>query len=122
MEETSHPVLAAVAFLATLIFGPPNEENAMTSVPPVSLPDLITVDPNPMVAGQQAKLCYDFQPGGPDTVTLRITWNLKVGEDSEDVTLTRKAPCKNISVPADGESVNIEDLTAHSSDYGGAIA
>lgn len=92
----------------------------MTGIPPAPPPALITVDPDPMQAGQEAEICYAFGEGATSPVTLRITWN-PAGAGSQDLTLSSEEPCKKISVPNDAKSVNIEDLSGQSLDFGGPV-
>jgi hypothetical protein len=82
---------------------------------------LITVHPDPLVEGQQGKVCYDFD-SITQPVVLKITWTLIDGTDIvENVTVDPKSPCHAITPPADCLTVNIYDTSGVSPDYGGAV-
>lgn len=123
MEETTHPVLATVAFLVSLVFGVPNsEEGTMTGIPPAPVePIKITVSPDPLVQGQSGKICYDFDKEDPDPVTLEITWFTLSGSTVQTINVTRSNPCETVQVPSDAVSVTIADQSGGAADYNGSV-
>lgn len=121
MEETSHPILAAVAFLVTLMFGQPNQESAMTGIPPVTpeRPDLITCTPDPPVAGQPVEICFKFSSGDPSPITLSVVFTLKPnGSSSANVQVSESQPCATITVPANADGMLVTDPTGTSAPFG----
>lgn len=124
MEESIHPVLAAVAFLATLIFGVPHQESAMTGIPPVppAEPDLITLDPDPPQAGHSMKICFKFREGDPSPITLEITFTPIPGTPTvTTVQVSDSNPCATVQVPSDAATYQIIDRSGTSAGRGGAV-
>ena len=80
---------------------------------------LISVNPDPMVQGETAQVCYDFG-GNPGSVTLDITWT-PPGYPTEVTIVANGSLCQEIDVPEDAELVLIEDRTGKSPDYAGTI-
>lgn len=121
MEESQHPVLAAIMFLVSLMFGAPSQESAMTGIPTVDpqLPDLISCNPDPPVAGQPVEICFDFQPGNPSPITLQVDFSLKpsgVGSTTVQVSDTQK--CGTITVPPNADGMTVVDPTGTSAAFG----
>lgn len=120
MEET-HPVLATVLFLASLMFGIPNQETAMTGIPPAPVLK-ISVSPDPLKQGQSGQVCYSFSKDDPSPITLNIAWATLSGAVPDDtVIVTRENPCATVQVPASAVAVTIEDKTGNSADYSGSV-
>ncbi|MGB0890296.1 MAG: hypothetical protein ACPGWS_08435 [Solirubrobacterales bacterium] len=87
----------------------------MVDIQPPSLPDLITIDPDPPVAGQKVKVCYDF-PSGVTEVKLEIEWS-PTGE-TETLTIAADDNCGKIEVPAWATGMLIVDTSGASADFG----
>lgn len=87
-------------------------------------PDLISVDPDPLVAGAAGKVCYDFTDVDEEItqVELRITWD--PSGYVQTVICTRAEPCQPIQggVPKTAQGVTIEDLTGPAADYQGTVS
>lgn len=115
-----HPIWAVILWLATM-FGFPNQESHMTGIPPVDpeLPDLISCNPDPPVAGQTVEICFDFQPGNPSPITLQVDFSLKpsgVGSTTVQVSDTQK--CGTVTVPSNADGMLVTDPTGTSAPFG----
>lgn len=109
MQE-DHPILATVAFLVSLVFGSPYQgQNAMTGLPPAPLPDLITCNPDPPKRGQDVSICFNFRPGDPSPVTLRVEFSTPAGTKSQTIQASNEAPCDLVAVPSDATDMLVVD-------------
>lgn len=119
-------MLAAITSVAIMFLGPQTAGALLGVDGPEgeARPMYITVQPDPLVEGQQGKVCYDFAGSGQtQPVELKVTWIMMSGPDIvTTVTVDPKSPCHAITPPLGAASVNILDSTGVSPDYGGAIA
>jgi len=85
----------------------------------MTLPQLISVHPDPLVSGQQGEVCFDFSnPNTTSPVDLQITWT---PSGSLSIQVSREQPCHDVWVYAGSSAVLIEDDSGQSMDYAGAI-
>lgn len=110
-------VLALVTMLGNPAMVPDTEGGPVPSI-------FISVTPDPMVAGQQAEISYDFAAAGQSgPITLHIKFALLDGTVSTmQVQLDKNDPSAQINVPGDAAAVNIVDGSHVSEDYGGAVS
>lgn len=83
----------------------------------------ISVSPDPLVAGQVGKVCYDFTGLSITSVELTITWDLPGGKVIKQVeTVTLDSPCVTVPVPPTAGGVSIIDGSGNSPDYAGSVS
>ena len=79
------------------------------------MPQLISVTPDPPVAGQNMTVCYDFDGTGLTETHLDVHFNPAGG--SVGVHLTTVKPCATIRCPDGAGGVAIEDQDGQSDDW-----
>lgn len=84
---------------------------------------LISVNPDPMQAGQKAEICFDFSDGATSPVVATLTF--VTGGDNVQVELefenTDGKRCVKVDVPANGLTYQIVDETGQSDDCSGLV-
>lgn len=107
-----HPIWAVMLWIGTMI--------GMTGIPPVDppLPDLISISPDPPVAGQPLKICFAFSKGDPSPIDLNVEFTTSNGVTSQIVQVSESQPCATITVPSDGFGITITDPTGTAADFG----
>lgn len=85
---------------------------------------LITVTPDPPVAGQSATICYDFSKleNPPASITLSLTWSPSSVTGPTTVTVTPTQHCVTITVPDDATGLTVDDPTDNSLPWDGPVA
>ena len=89
-------------------------------------PNLISVSPDPLVAGKTGTVCYDFDGADDDVnqVTLIVTFTCSPPPSPSplSIVLTREEPCTTIDVPKTAQGVTIVDQSGNSADYQGTVS
>ena len=88
-----------------------------------ALPGRITVNPDPLVAGQAGEVCYDFSGLSRQQMDLEVSWQV-VGQGTVVATVspTQGVPCVKVVVPAGAFAVRISDGNGPSDDYVGTVS
>jgi len=86
-----------------------------------TLPDYITVNPDPPVCGQALSICYDPHGSGMSSIKLDITWDPPGEPTSVTINLNAEPPCTTITVPTTAKSVEITDPTHASAPYASSV-
>ena len=68
----------------------------------------ITLEPDPPVAGQALKVCYDFAGSGITETTLRIEYDPSRGTSDEEVSISD--PCVTVTVPSGATAIAVTDI------------
>jgi hypothetical protein len=74
------------------------------------MPQLITVTPDPVDAGQSVTISYDFShPTAHDPVQLEVRFG--PGTTPVQIELSSGTPSKDVNVPSAGTAGEVEDLS-----------
>lgn len=124
MDTLTEWALAIVLAVGSLMFGAEQAEGLLGLEAEGAMAGrYISVVPDPLVQGQDGKVCYDFAGSGQtDPVVLKITITTVGGQDIVmTVKVTPSDPCAKLPVDPDGATCNIEDTSGVSNDWGGFI-
>lgn len=126
MDRIQDLAAATVLLVATLLVGQAAAETLLCgdAEQESQMSQYISTVPDPLVAGQSGKVCYDFAGSGETgEVELEVTWVLSDGSTStETVKVTPSEPCAAVTPPNDATSVQVTDQTGSSSPFGSAVS
>ena len=72
------------------------------------MPSVITATPDPVQAGKNLRICYEFTPG-QKSVNLTVRYNTAQGDVLVGITLTPADPCYDRHVPSNASGVQVSD-------------
>ena len=81
---------------------------------------LISVTPDPPVAGESLTICYSASAANPPA-SLDITWTPPGPPDEVSVPPNQDPRCETITVPLSADSILIDDPSGQSQSFGSLV-